>query len=75
MPPGGRGAADPGAGRGRLVSLTPLGEETVVRAARLHAENVQRLFLDTLPVEHREQFARNLRTVSLTARDALPRLR
>jgi DNA-binding MarR family transcriptional regulator len=61
--------------RGRLVRLTQLGEETVVRAARLHVENVQRFLLDPLPVEDRERFARDLRTVSLAARDALPRLR
>ncbi|MET9698925.1 MarR family transcriptional regulator [Streptomyces sp. NPDC006529] len=61
--------------RGRLLTLTPLGEETVVRAARLHAENVRRLLLDPLPAEHRERFAADLRTVSLAARDALPRLR
>lgn len=68
-------ADDPGDRRGRLVSLTRLGEETVVRAARLHADNVQRFLLDPLPAEHREQFTRDLRTVSLEARDALPRLR
>lgn len=61
--------------RGRLVRLTQLGEETVVRAARLHAENVQRFLLDPLPAEHREQFTHDLRTVSWSARDALPRLR
>jgi len=66
---------DPGDRRGRLVSLTQLGEEAVVRAARLHVENVQRFFLDPLPAEHREQFTQDLRTVSLAARDALPRLR
>jgi DNA-binding MarR family transcriptional regulator len=66
---------NPGDRRGRLVRLTPLGEETAVRAARLHAENVRRLFLDALPPERREQFTRDLRTVSLAARDALPRLR
>lgn len=66
---------DPGDRRGRLVRLTELGEETVVRAARLHRENVQRLLLDPLPPEHREAFTRDLRTVSLAARDALPRLR
>ncbi len=66
---------DPADRRGRLVRLTQRGEETVVRAARLHAENVQRLFLDSLPAAHREQFARDLRSVSLAARDALPRLR
>jgi DNA-binding MarR family transcriptional regulator len=66
---------DPGDRRGRLVSLTQLGEETVVRAARLHVENVQRFLLDPLPAEHRDQFTRDLRTVSLAARDAVPRLR
>lgn len=66
---------NPGDRRGRLVRLTPHGEETVVQAARLHVENVQRLFLDSLPEEHRERFTRDLRTVSLAARDALPRLR
>lgn len=66
---------DPEDRRGRLVRLTQLGEETVVRAARLHTENVQRFLLDPLPAEDRERFTRDLRTVSLTARDALPRVR
>src|SRR3954447_21779309 len=47
--------------RGRLVRLTPLGEQTAVRAARIHAANVQRLSLDVLPESHREQFTRDLR--------------
>ena len=66
---------DPDDRRGRLVRLTPLGEETAVRAARLHVKNVQRLFLDLLPADHREQFISDLRTVSRAARDAMPRLR
>jgi DNA-binding MarR family transcriptional regulator len=61
--------------RGRLVRLTQLGEETVVRAARLHVENVQRFLLDPLPAEKWEQFTGDLRTVSMAASDALPRLR
>jgi DNA-binding MarR family transcriptional regulator len=65
---------NPGDRRGRLVRLTAHGEETVVRAANLHAANVQRFLLDPLPAGHRERFARDLRTVSHTARDALPRL-
>ncbi|WAX80357.1 MarR family winged helix-turn-helix transcriptional regulator [Streptomyces sp. KMM 9044] len=68
-------AENPGDRRGRLVRLTRLGEETVVRAARLHVENVRRYLLDPLPAERREQFARDLRTLSMSARDALPRLR
>ena len=65
---------NPGDRRGRLVRLTPLGEETAVRAARVHADNVQRFLLDVLPAGHREQFTRDLRTVSMAARDSLPRL-
>ena len=61
--------------RGRLVGLTPHGAETVVRAARLHVVNVQRFLLDPLPAADRVRFARDLRTVSLSASNALPRLR
>ena len=57
------------------MRLTPLGEETVVRAARVHAENMQRYFVEPLPAEHRERFAEDLRILSHAARDALPRLR
>jgi DNA-binding MarR family transcriptional regulator len=65
---------NPGDRRGRLVRLTTRGEKTVVRAANRHAENVQRFLLDPLPAGHRDRFARDLRTVSRAARDALPRL-
>ena len=65
---------NPGDRRGRLVHLTAHGEKTVVRAARRHVENVQRYLLDPLPAGRREQFARDLRTLSLAAREALPRL-
>ena len=61
--------------RGRLVSLTPHGAGTVVRAARLHVVNVQRFLLDPLPAADRVRFTRDLRTVSLSASKALPRLR
>ncbi|MEV4740691.1 MarR family transcriptional regulator [Streptomyces sp. NPDC049555] len=70
-----RRAADPGDRRGRLVRLTPQGEETVVRAARVHRENIRRHFLEPLPQEHRDRFAEDLRTLSHAARDALPKLR
>jgi DNA-binding MarR family transcriptional regulator len=61
--------------RGRRVRLTPAGEDTAVRAARLHGENIRRFFLDPLPEQHRAQFVEDLRTLSHSARDALPRLR
>jgi len=64
----------PGDRRGRLVRLTTLGEETAVRATRVHLENIRRYFLEPLPAADRERFAENLRILSHTARDLLPRL-
>ena len=68
-------SADADDRRGCRVSLTEAGEKTAVRAARMHAENVRRLFLEPLPEEHRTQFVDDLRILSHSARDALPRLR
>jgi DNA-binding MarR family transcriptional regulator len=65
---------DPDDRRGRLVRLTPLGEETVVRASRVHVENIRRHVLAPLPEEDRDRFAEDLRVLSHSARDALPRL-
>ncbi|MET8082154.1 MarR family transcriptional regulator [Streptomyces sp. NPDC005303] len=67
-------AEDPDDRRGRLVRLTPLGEETAVRASRVHLENIERYFVTPLPAADRERFAENLRILSHTARDVLPRL-
>lgn len=67
--------ASPSDRRGRLVRLTPHGEETTVRAGRLHVENIEQFFFRPLPEGHRERFAEDLRTLSDFARDALPRLR
>jgi len=67
-------AADPGDRRGRLVRLTELGEQTAVRASRVHLENIRRYFVEPLPAAHRERFAEDLRILSHTARDLLPRL-
>ena len=61
--------------RGRRVRLTAAGEDTAVRAARIHAENVRRFFLEPLPEEHHVEFIEDLRILSHSARDALPRLR
>ncbi|WP_371583591.1 MarR family winged helix-turn-helix transcriptional regulator [Streptomyces sp. NBC_01314] len=60
--------------RGKLVRLTPLGEETTVRAAVVHVENIKKHFISPLPVADRERFAEDLRILSHTARDVLPRL-
>lgn len=65
---------DPDDRRGRLVRLTAAGEETTVRASRLHVENIRRYFLAPLPPENRERFAEDLRILSHSARDVLPRL-
>ncbi|MCX5332692.1 MULTISPECIES: MarR family winged helix-turn-helix transcriptional regulator [unclassified Streptomyces] len=67
-------AEDPGDRRGRLVRLTPRGEETAVAAARVHVENIRRYFVAPLPAEDRERFAEDLRILSHSARDILPRL-
>jgi DNA-binding MarR family transcriptional regulator len=69
-----RRVTDPDDRRARLVRLTPLGEETAVRASRLHVENIRRYFLAPLPESHRERFAEDLRILSHSARDALPLL-
>jgi DNA-binding MarR family transcriptional regulator len=66
---------DPNDRRGRRVTLTPDGERMTVQASRLHAENIRRYFLEPLPAEHRTELIDALRTLSHSARDALPRLR
>jgi DNA-binding MarR family transcriptional regulator len=68
-------ADDPGDRRGRLVRLTPLGEETAVRAATVHVANIRRFFLDPLPPAHRDRFMDDLRLLSRAAQAALPPLR
>ena len=65
---------DPGDRRGRLVRLTALGEQTVVRAARVHRANIERYFLQPLPKSHRVRFMDDLRVLSNSARDLVPRL-
>jgi DNA-binding MarR family transcriptional regulator len=64
----------PGDRRGRLVRLTPLGEQTAVRASRVHVENIERYFLGLLPAADRERFMKDLQILSHAARDMLPRL-
>ncbi len=61
--------------RSWLVQLTRAGEETVVRASRVHLENIKRYFVEPLPVADRQRFAEDLRILSHSARDVLPRLR
>jgi DNA-binding MarR family transcriptional regulator len=68
-------AEDPDDRRGRMVRLTPQGEQVAVRAAQVHVENIRRYFLEPLPAAHRERFIEDLRTLSHAARDMLPRLR
>jgi DNA-binding MarR family transcriptional regulator len=65
---------DPGDRRGRLVRLTPLGEQTAVTASRMHIQNIRRYFLEPLPAQDRDRFAEDLRILSHSARDVLPRL-
>jgi DNA-binding MarR family transcriptional regulator len=63
--------ADPDDRRGRLVRLTEAGEETAVRASRVHLENIKRYFVEPVPAAHRERFAEDLRILSHAARDLL----
>lgn len=67
-------AEDPGDRRGKLVRLTEKGERTAVAAARVHVENIRRYFVQPLPAEDLARFAEDLRILSHSARDALPRL-
>ncbi|MET9040433.1 MarR family winged helix-turn-helix transcriptional regulator [Streptomyces mirabilis] len=67
-------AEDPDDRRGKLVQLTALGEETAVRASRVHLENIQQYLVDPLPAADRKRFAEDLRILSHSARDLLPRL-
>lgn len=67
-------ADDPDDRRGKLVRLTALGEETAVRASRIHLGNIKRYLVDPLPAADRKRFAEDLRILSHTARDLLPRL-
>jgi DNA-binding MarR family transcriptional regulator len=66
---------DPGDRRGRLVRLTSRGEDVAVRASRVHVVNIERYFLDPLPVGHRAQFLADLRILAHAALDAQPQLR
>ncbi len=54
--------------------VLPQGEDTAVRASRLHVENIRRYLLAPLPAAERERFAEDLRIISHAARDALPLL-
>ncbi|WP_405876407.1 MULTISPECIES: MarR family winged helix-turn-helix transcriptional regulator [unclassified Streptomyces] len=64
----------PGDRRGRLVRLTSHGAATAVRASQVHVENIKRYFLAPLAPEDRQGFMENLRILSHSARDLLPRL-
>ncbi|MET7473695.1 MarR family transcriptional regulator [Streptomyces sp. NPDC005648] len=65
---------DPDDRRGKLVRLTAQGEETAVHASRVHLENIKRYFVAPLPAADRKRFAEDLRILSHSARDTLPRL-
>lgn len=67
-------AEDPDDRRGRLIRLTELGRETTVRAAHVHVENIKQYFLAPLPEADRERFAEDLRLLSRSAREQLPRM-
>ena len=65
---------DPDDRRGRVVRLTGHGEKITVAAARIHVRNIERYLVGALPPEHLDRFAEDLRILSHSARDELPRL-
>ncbi|MBS2966720.1 MarR family transcriptional regulator [Actinocrinis puniceicyclus] len=69
-----RREVSPRDGRVHLVALTELGESIAVRAARVHASNVQRYMLDALPERDRETVMAGLAVLSRSARAALPQM-
>ncbi|MGO4248912.1 MarR family winged helix-turn-helix transcriptional regulator [Paenarthrobacter sp. RAF54_2] len=58
--------------RVQLIHLTPHGEQVLLRAAALHARNVERYVIDPLPVDQAEVFATAIRTLSKNAAKELP---
>jgi DNA-binding MarR family transcriptional regulator len=61
-------------GRVHLVALTDAGEATAVRAAKMHAGNVQRYMFDALPEADRDTVMAGLAALSRSARAALPQM-
>jgi DNA-binding MarR family transcriptional regulator len=61
-----------GDGRVQLIELTKHGEDILIRASSLHAQNVQRYLIDALPTDQAEVFAQAIRTLSKSAAQALP---
>ena len=59
-------------GRVQLVRLTPLGERTLLEASAVHARNIERFLIDSLPPDAREVFASSIRMLSKSASAALP---
>jgi DNA-binding MarR family transcriptional regulator len=67
--------ADPHDRRVQLVRLTETGEQTAIRATRMHIANIERYFLDVVPEERRDDFVDCVRALSKAAAAALPRRR
>lgn len=58
--------------RVQLVSLTPHGEDVLLRASEIHVANIERYMIDVLAPEQVDVLAVALRTLSLSASRALP---
>jgi DNA-binding MarR family transcriptional regulator len=61
-------------GRVHLVSLTQTGESTMVRAAHVHALNVQRYMLDGLPYGERDLLLKGLTMLRQATLAVLPEM-
>lgn len=59
-------------GRVQLIHLTPAGEDLLLRASAVHAENIERYISDVLSADETQAFAESIRTLSQNAAKALP---
>jgi DNA-binding MarR family transcriptional regulator len=58
--------------RVQIITLTPAGEELLVRASTFHAHNIERYLMDVLPADQALVFAEAIRTLSKHAAEVLP---
>lgn len=59
-------------GRVQLIHLTLAGEDLLLEASGIHAQNIERYLLDALPADQAEIFAAAIRTLSKKAERSLP---
>jgi DNA-binding MarR family transcriptional regulator len=58
--------------RVQIIELTPHGEQLLVRASALHAQNIEHYLLDVLSTDQAAVFADAIRSLSKNAAQVLP---